>query len=538
MGQSRASIGVWDLQDDFWVAAEGDENDLGPVWDIFDMTADTAWLDSDPQSKLADEAIDELNITVDEVRLNQLLITENASGNEPGFGPREEQLGTISIKASGVPSIIGSINNGWQGGPTLPGWVPFPVWGPALGTATHTLNIDVANLTGTTPTDAVGPAAAAANTAAIDFFAGQADGLGNGLLGLQNVNIAGPVVNGVQQPAGDVFLVFGAAANDIDTDGDGASLEIMDGEGSSFFFFEEGGFGGNGDDGTAVRIDGGDGYDTVGVFSSDLINFLFDDNYIVDVERLKVLDTASGNLFLGPFNDDLEIIVLAGGVSGDLGIFQIPDLSQEGATTQQNLLCDDFGVEGFVVEIDQCCYEAPGNPPVLLGDLPFDFDLYLLADGTDTARVATIFNVDPGGPGGDITAESINVNNIDTFHLRVVDCDNDTDGLFEVRYMGSDDQALRTLLLTSDSGGDVGDDTTKILQDPASDPGGAGGDTTPNLTLIKGTGDSRNQEFLEFAPSPLAAMKMLSIAEDWGGRYEQQPSVRSGSYRRACQHHQ
>ena len=515
MGQSRASIGVWDLQDDFWVAAPGDENDLGPVWDIFDMTANVAWLDSDPQSKLPDEEIDELIVTLDEVRLNELRITENASGNEPGFGPREEQLGTISLKASGVPSIIGSINNGWQGGPTLPGWLPVPVWGPALGTATHTLNIDVANLTGTTPTSAVGPAAAAANTAAIDFFAGQADGLGNGLLGLQNVNIAGPVVNGVQQPAGDVFLVFGDAANDIDTDGDNASLEILDGEGSSFFFFEEDGFG-QGDDGTAVRIDGGDGYDTVGVFTSDLASFLNDINYIVNVERLKVLDTASGILYLDPFSDDLQIMVLAGGVSGDLNIRNIPDLSQEGATTDQSLLCDDFGVEGFVIEIDQCCWPDPNNPT---GDLPDDFDLFLLADGAnDTARIATIFNVDPGNVVGDgvVTADNITVRNVDTYHLRVVDCDNDTDGLFEVRYLGSDDQALRTLLLTSDSGGDVGDDTTKILQDPASDLGVPGGQTTPNLTLIKGTGDSRNQEFLEFDPSPLAAMKMLSIAEDWG----------------------
>ena len=295
MGQSRASIGVWDLQDDFWVAAPGDENDLGPVWDIFDMTANVAWLDSDPQSKLPDEEIDELIVTLDEVRLNELRITENASGNEPGFGPREEQLGTISLKASGVPSIIGSINNGWQGGPTLPGWLPVPVWGPALGTATHTLNIEVSDLTGSRPSDVMPDMAgtvAAANTAAIDFFAGQADGLGNGLLGLQNVNITAPVINDVQQPAGDVFLVFGDAANDIDTDGDNASLEILDGEGSSFFFFEEDGFG-QGDDGTAVRIDGGDGYDTVGVFTSDLASFLNDINYIVNVERLKVLGKRS-----------------------------------------------------------------------------------------------------------------------------------------------------------------------------------------------------------------------------------------------------
>ena len=99
---------------------KNDENDSRPGLGYLRHDGRYGWLDSDPQSKLADEAIDELNITVDEVRLNQLLITENASGNEPGFGPREEQLGTISIKASGVPSIIGSINNGWQGGPTLP----------------------------------------------------------------------------------------------------------------------------------------------------------------------------------------------------------------------------------------------------------------------------------------------------------------------------------------------------------------------------------------------------------------------------------
>ena len=187
----------------------------------------------------------------------------------------------------------------------------------------------------------------------------------------------------------------------------------------------------------------------------------------------------------------------------------MPNLTPLGATTDQALLCDDFGVEGFVVEIDQCCFEAPGNPPVLLGDLPLGFDLYLDAQGDATARIATIFNVDPGGPGGTVTVNSILLSDINTYHLNVTDCDIGSDGLFEVRHLGAADQELRTLLLTSNSGGDIGGDTTKILQDPSSDPGGD--NTTPQLTLIKGTGDSRNQQFLEFDGPQEADLKFLPV---------------------------
>ena len=496
-GQSLASVGIWDLQADFWTLDAADANDLGPVVDIFDVTANFVWVDSDPQAKLDGAPIDELVFTVDEVLINELRITENASGNEPG-GPRSEQVGTIRIVASGVPSVLGSINNGFPGGPLLPGWPgAFP---PSAQPTTHTLNIEVTDLTGSSPTSAVGPAAAAANTAAIDFFAGQVDGIGNpGLSGLENVNITG---------GGDVFLVFDETANDVDSDvpTDGRPLEIVDGAGSGFFFFEEGGFKG-------VWIDGGDGYDTVGVYSSDLTSG-GSSNIVSNVERLKVLDSASGQLSLHPFTDDLQKIVLSAGVSGDLTIINMPDLSQEGATTDQSLLCDDFGVEGFVVEIDQCCYEAPGNPPVQLGDFPLDFDLFLDADGGNTARIATIFNVDPGGLGGAVTVDSLRLRDINTYHLNVTDCDNSTDGLFEVRYFTAIDPWLRTLLLTSNSGTNGGNDTTKILQDTASQPGGFV--STENLTLIKGTGDSRNQEFLEFDGPQAADLKFLPVLEDWG----------------------
>ena len=99
-GQSLASVGIWDLQADFWTIDAADANDLGPVVDIFDVTANFVWVDSDPQAKLAGAPIDELVFTVDEVLINELRITENASGNEPG-GPRSEQVGTIRIVASG-----------------------------------------------------------------------------------------------------------------------------------------------------------------------------------------------------------------------------------------------------------------------------------------------------------------------------------------------------------------------------------------------------------------------------------------------------
>ena len=526
MGQSRASIGVWDLQDDFWVAAPGDENDLGPVWDIFDMTANVAWLDSDPQSKLPDEEIDELIVTLDEVRLNELRITENASGNEPGFGPREEQLGTISLKASGVPSIIGSINNGWQGGPTLPGWLPVPVWGPALGTATHTLNIEVSDLTGSRPSDVMPDMAgtvAAANTAAIDFFAGQADGLGNGLLGLQNVNITAPVINDVQQPAGDVFLVFGDAANDNDTDGDGFSLEILDGAGNSFFFFEEGGFGlGDDPDGpggtpaTAVKIDGGDGFDTLGVFPEDLDG----NGEIWNIERIKVLEDAGafGDMIidLGAVQDNaLQQLVLAGGVDGDVGIYNIPtriydDLS--GADQEWDVLCDEYGQAGVEIIIDQCCQPD--------GELPDDFDLFLEAENANE-RVDVIFKVDPDGDNQFV--DNLNTSNIRTLHLSIVDCEPQTQGLFEVRHLGYQQFQLNTLLLTDDGTGG----TTRILHDDWKFDLNTGdmneiqfpefnSPLGSTIDLIVGRDGVRNQEFLELDDGGRADLKFLPVLELWG----------------------
>ena len=230
-GQSFGSVGIWDLQDDFWTITEGDANDFGPIIDIFDVTANYVWVASDPQAKLAGAAINELVFTVDEVPINELLITENASGNEPG-GPRNEQVGTIRLATSGVPSVIGSINNGWLGGdPLLPGFIGGAAALIALG-VTHTLAIEVGDLKGTSPTSAVGIAAAAANTAAVDFFAGQVDGIGAGLTGLEDVT-----------GDGDVFLLFDSTVNDIDSDvpADDFPLEIVD-SGSSFLFFEEGGF--------------------------------------------------------------------------------------------------------------------------------------------------------------------------------------------------------------------------------------------------------------------------------------------------------
>ena len=240
------------------------------------MTANFVWVDSDPQAKLDGAPIDELVFTVDEVLINELRITENASGNEPG-GPRSEQVGTIRIVASGVPSVIGSIQNGFPGGLLLPGWPGgFP---PSAQPTTHTLDIHVTDLTGSSPTSAVGVAAAAANTAAIDFFAGQVDGIGNpGLSGLENVNITG---------GGDVFLIFDEMANDVNSDApaDSFPFEIVDGAGSGFFFFEEGGFSG-------VFIDGGDGFDTLGVYPEDLDG----QGWIINVERIKILEDAGCSL--------------------------------------------------------------------------------------------------------------------------------------------------------------------------------------------------------------------------------------------------
>ncbi len=496
-GQSLGSVGIWDLQADFWTIDPADANDLGPVVDIFDVTGDFVWVDSDPQSKMAGEEIDELVFTVDEVLINELRITENASGNEPG-GPRSEQVGSLRIVASGVPSVIGSINNGFPGGPLLPLWAGG--FAPAFAPTTHTLTIDVTDLTGSSPTSAVGVAAAAANTAAIDFFAGQVDGIGAGLTGLEDV-----VING----GGDVFLVFDETANDVNSDApaDSFPLEIVDGAGSGFFFFEEGGFAG-------VFIDGGDGFDTLGVYPEDLE---FGQGWIINVERIKILEDAGASwdtvINLGAVRDNsLQEVVFADGVDGDVAIFNVPirlDADQDPA-----ILCDTFGNPGVQLIFDQCCNDD--------GNLPDDFDIFIDAEGS-AERVDTIWNVDPNGNTQRI--DNFNVRDIQTLHISVVDCDPNTSGLFEVNHLASQDFVLRTLLLTDD--GTAG--TTRILNDnwrydpitaagsfAQTNPFGPANSAAINLDLIKGTDGVRNQELLEFDGPMVSDLKFLPVLEDWG----------------------
>lgn len=480
---SLGPVAIWDLQSEFWTAGDdADINDAGPVVQVHDVTADFVWVDSDIQSKVAGAAVDTLTFEIDELLTNELRITENAAGTSPG-GPSSEQVGTILIKATGVPSVIGKINNGWPGGQILQGFNgPGAVAAAAFMPTTHTLAIEVANLTGTTPTAG---GAAAANTAAIDFFAGQDDGIGAGLTGLEDVTITGD---------GDVFLVFDETANDVNSDGDGFPLEIFDSGGSSFLYFEEGGFSG-------VYVDGGDGYDTVGAYSTDIDG----SGFVTNVERLKILNTTESGgetLNFGAFNATLLEIVFAGGVGGDLTLLNLPD--DPTATQDQMELVDAFGEFGTAIVFDQCC-----EPD---GDLPADFDLFIDAVGSD-ARIETIFKVDPAG-GTDVTVDTYTTRDVSTLHIQVFDCDLSTDGLFQVRRFQDTSGDLNTLLLTSVSGGDTGDDTTKILYDTTSVPSWTG---TSNLSLINGVGDTRNQEFLEFAdPGPVASLKIKPIFEAWG----------------------
>lgn len=493
--QSLGSVGVWDLQADFWTKDPLDLNDRGPVVDVVDVTGDFLWIDSDPQAKLEGAPVDEIVFNLDEVLINGLLITENASGNEPGI-QRAEQVGAIRLVATGVPSVVGSINNG----PGLGGF--------ATPSITSTLIIVVPDLTGTRPTAAVGPAAAAANTAAIDFFAGQVDGIGDGLSGLEDVVIEGD---------GDVFLVFGAGANDVDSDGDGSSLEIVDGAGNSFFFFEEGGFIrlGNAND---LRLDGGAGFDTIGIYQSDL-NFSADDT-VTGIERVKVVDGARQGYSLHMFDNSTQEIVFAGGLISETALFNLPN---PGGTTDQASLCDDFGDAGFVVTIDQCCYDwSPNNDPAIpdRGGLHPEFGLFLDSDGP-SARVDVVFKVDPGNTnvffGSEIKVLNLNVRDISTLHLRVEDCDDDTDGVFELAHLAAQDSGLRTLLLTDD--GNEG--STRVLQDPDQHKLGVWYQenpfrNTPNLTLINGAGGVRNQEFLRIEDGDEPPLKFLPVLEDWG----------------------
>ncbi len=484
--QSLASVGVWDLQADFWAKDPLDLNDRGPVVDVVDVTADFLWVDSDPQAKLAGTPVDEIVFNLDEVRINGLLITENASGNEPGI-QRAEQIGAIRLVASGVPSVVGSINNG-------PG-----LGGVATPSITSTLTIVVPDLTGTRPAAEMGPTAAAANTAAIDFFAGHVDGIGDGLSGLEDVVIEG---------GGDVFMVFGNRGKD--SGGEGPPLEIVDGAGSSFLFFEEWGFRG-------VSIDGGEGFDTVGVYRGDL-NF-GSDNRVTNVERVKVVEGVRQNQSLHMFDDTTQEIVFAGGISTELNLYNIPN---PGGTTDQLLLCDQLGEAGFVIHIDQCCYDRDvGNDHAIpdRGDLP-DLNMYLDADG-EASRLDVVFNVDPGNPnfayGPTVNARNIGVRDTSTLLLRVEDCDDETDGDFEVGHLGSQDDGLWTLLLADD--GNEG--TTRILQDPDQHSPGIFFEenpfrSTPNLSLINGVGGVRNQEFLRVDKGDQPPLKFLPVLEEWG----------------------
>ncbi len=512
-GQSLSSVGIWDLQADFWTIDGADANDFGPIVDIFDVTGDFVWVDSDPQAKLAGEEIDELVFTVDEVLINELRITENASGNEPG-GPRSEQVGTIRIVASGVPSVLGSINNGFPGGPLLPGWPGgFP---PSAQPTTHTLNIHVTDLTGSSPTSAVGVAAAAANTAAIDFFAGQVDGIGNpGLAGLEDVNITGD---------GDVFLVFDTAANDLNSDApdDIYALEIRDGAGSGFFFFEEDGFGPGG--GGPVYLDGGDGFDTLGVFPEDLSSG--GSNFVINVERIKILEDAGAPwdtfIDLSAIRDNsLQEVVFADGVDGDVGVINIPN--NPDADQDPAVLCDTFGNPGVQLIFDQCCNDGGRGDD---GNLPNDFDIYLRSETTG-ARIDTIWKVDVGA--NDQRIDNFNVENISTLHVRVEDCFAPSGGVFEINHLASRDFELETLLVTDD--GSSG--TIRILNDNwrydpntawdgggnnfvISNPFGPASSSAIKLNLIKGTGQVKNQEFLEFDGPMVSELKFLPVLESWG----------------------
>ncbi len=510
---SVASVGVWDLQREFWLIDEDDENDLGPVVDIDDVTANYVWVDFDPQSKLDNdpEALDELVFTVDEVLINELRITENAAGNKPG-GPGSEQVGTISIKADNQPSVIGAINNGWQGGPLLsPAWPALPVWPTALAMATHTLNVYAEDLTSSSPSPLN---TAAENTAAIDIFLGQFDGIGNGLLGLETVNLLAEAdtLHGAIRNAGDFFVVFGTNANDDNVDGDAFSLEIIEGDGSSFLYFEPGGFS-KGDSGHAVSIDANGGFDTVGLFLEDLDG----SGELRNVERIKILESAGGpgnssvNLFAVK-DRAIQEVVFAGGVDGDLAIFNVRDLIH--ATKDPETLCETFGAPGVQLIFDQGCHDCI---------LPFDFDIFLDATSARNARVDTIWKIDPGG--NEQFIENFNVRDIRVLGIDIVDCDPNTAGVFEIAHLGAQDFALQTLLLTDDKTAGI----TRILNvESRHKPGTSNtefGEFNPfgptfssaiNLSLIKGTGGVRHQEFLDFEGLMLSDLKLLPLLEAWG----------------------
>ncbi len=276
---SLANVTVYDLQEEFWTKTPDDETDDGPTVLIADTTADVIWIDSDIQSKeFVDEDGDgkddgELVIILDEATVNEVRITENASDKVPGDngddGDRGEQVGTITLRVTGdAPSALGAINNGdGDEDPT--------------GSSTHTLNIEVEDLTDSRPSTGKPSDVAnlaALNSAAIDFFLGIDSGyeLGDGLLGLENINITGD---------GDVYLSFDEDIDNDDDDGDGFTIEIQDSGGNSFFHFEEDSFGND------VKLDGGDGFDTLIVYESDLWDHPGALDNVTNIERIIVLDS-------------------------------------------------------------------------------------------------------------------------------------------------------------------------------------------------------------------------------------------------------
>ena len=278
---SLANVAVYDLQEEFWTKTPDDDTDEGPTVLISDTTADVIWIDSDIQSKeFVDEDEDgkddgELVIILDETTVNEIRITENASDKVPGDngddGDRGEQVGTITLRVTGdAPSAIGAINNGdGDEDPT--------------GSSTHTLNIEVEDLTDSRPSTGKPSDVtnlAALNMAAIDFFLGIDSGyeLGDGLLGLENINITGD---------GDVYLSFDEDIDNDDDDGDGFTIEIQDSGGNSFFHFEEDSFGND------VKLDGGDGFDTLIIYESDLWDHPGALDNVTNIERVIVLDSGT-----------------------------------------------------------------------------------------------------------------------------------------------------------------------------------------------------------------------------------------------------
>ncbi len=490
---SIASAGIWNLQEDFWNADPTQPSDIGPQVDLYNVNSNFFWVDSAAGSKSATSSLDELTFNLENAVVNELRISENVSGSEPG-GPRSELVGTIRLKASGEPSVIGSISNGYADGERLVGWAEsFP---ESFQPTTHTLILDVDDLTESRPSVKGGAAAAALNTAAIDMFVGQGFPIGTRLTGLETVNITG---------GGDVFLVLAGTANDTDNDNNGFPLEVIDGAGNGFFFFDRGGF-------ATSRIDAGGGFDTLGVYSGDLDGA----GEISNVERIVVLETlgTSGrnHLDLAAVQDDsVEDIILANGVSGDLRIVSIPGSSIETDTENLNGLTDR---RGAVLTFDQCCNDS--------GNLPNDFDLFL-GGSTPGMSVDTVFRIDPSSTSPQ-KIDNFNSRDIETLHVHLDDCNPLSTGLFEISHLGSQDFSLQRLVLSDDRAAG----TTRILNDGwnfDSDTSngffsevnhfGPQNSASINLALIDGASSARNLEFLTFDGPQAESIVFLWQLEDW-----------------------